>query len=135
MSGDNVCSVMIGGKRRELVYGTRAICFIEEATGKSFADAASRGGISFLVLAVAAGLQHLPEMRRRFKGKDGEVDLALVEEWFDSMPKQDQPGDAVDAPDTLRSLGAKVATAMRGGMPGVRIGDAEKASGEAPAAT
>lgn len=118
-SGDNVCTVNIGGQSRELVFGTRAICFIEEATGKSFADAAGRGGLSFLVVAVAAGLSHLPAFRKRFRRGD-EVDLSLVEEWFDGMPKEDAPaGDG--APDTLKSIGEKVALAMRAGMPGVKV--------------
>lgn len=124
MSGDNVARVNIGGKVRELVFGTRAICFIEESTGRSFAEAAGKGGIGFLVVSVAAGLSHLPEMRKRFRRADGEYDLSLVEEWFDLMPKADAPDPNVtDAPDTLRSLGAKVASAMRGGMPGVRTTD------------
>jgi len=119
-NGDNACSVHLGGKRRELIYATRAICFIEEATGKSFSDAASSGGITFLVVSVAAGLVHLAEFRKRWKTKDGDYDFSLVEEWMDAMPKADLPAND-DSADTLRSLGSKVAAAMRGGMPGVRI--------------
>jgi hypothetical protein len=116
--GDNTCNVVLGGHKRELFYGTRAICFIERASGQSFSEAATRGGVSFLVLATAAGLSHLPEFRRRFEPKPGEFDLSLVEDWFDQMPKEDEA--AQGAPDTLRTLGAKIAVALRGGMPGVR---------------
>jgi hypothetical protein len=120
MSGDNVCTVNIGGKKRELVFGTRAICFIVDVTGKSFSDAAQHGGITFLVLGVAAGLSHLAEFRKKFRVREGEFDFGLIEEWFDAMPKADMPVDA-DAPDTLKSLGLAVAHAMRSGMPGVKF--------------
>jgi hypothetical protein len=115
----HTCTVNLGGKKLELVLGTGAIRYIEEATGRSFSEAGQRGGLSFLVLSVAAGLQHLPEFRRKLRVIPGEgPDLSMIDDWFDGLAKKGEPGEGEE---TLKSLGEKIGAAIRFGMPGVSV--------------